>query len=159
MKRVFSKKRRKNNATDLRFQRNIAWNRSFQLKRVKFQALAPAFPIFVLAGSSIPAMRQIEWPMKQKEKQKKKKKGKPEEGKILNNWCGGLLWVDWLDLRQLRKYFFFLLVAPKMVPLSNTSVVNFPPPQCWFFLHKKQTHSYHKKYHLQGKKDISFANL
>jgi len=83
------------------------------------------FQLSFSRDQAFPQCAKLNWSWK-----KKCEKGKLEEGKILNNWWGGLLWVDWLELRQLRKYFFLSLLslfAPKMVPLSNTSW-----PQCWF---------------------------
>jgi len=136
--------------------KDTSQNRSFQLKRVKFHVLAPAFPIFVLAGSSIPAVRQIEWPMKL-EKKIGEKKGKLEEGKILNNWCGGLLWVDWLELRQLRKYFFLSFICPKNGATFQCIVVIFPS-QCWFPSTKKKRTPVTKNVTYREKKTLVLMN-
>jgi len=78
-----------------------------------FQSLAPErFPIFVLAGSSIPAMRQIELPLGKKKDGIKR--GKLEgEGKILNNLMWRLFVSRLTRFKTIKKTFLSFYILPQ----------------------------------------------
>jgi len=123
-----------------------------------FQSLAPErFPIFVLAGSSIPAMRQIELPLGKKKDGIKR--GKLEgEGKILNNLMWRLFVSRLTRFKTIKKTFLSFFVLPQNGATFHIHRGIFPIPSIDLLPQKKKRTPVTKKQnHLQGKKDIYFS--
>lgn len=124
----------------------------FQMKKVNVPITrSRRFPIFVLAGSSIPAMRQIELPLGKKRVELKRGK-LGGEGKILNNLMWRLFVSRLTRFKTIKKTFLSFFVLPQNGATFHIHRGIFPHPQYWYPSTKK-THSCHQKTKsLTGKK-------
>lgn len=104
----------------------------FQMKKVNVPITrSRRFPIFVLAGSSIPAMRQIELPLGKKKRVELKRGKLGGEGKILNNLMWRLFVSRLTRFKTIKKTFLSFFVLPQNGATFHIHRGIFPHPQYW----------------------------